>query len=117
MWPVRRSHGLRTLTTTTIFAAYALGVIAALLVFGRWSDEFGRRPLLLAGIAIASSGAVVFLTAGPIWQLMIACLLSGHWSSLSCSWSRPWRRSWAVRCRTRSRSSSAVPCWPLAGWS
>ncbi|MFI7528719.1 MFS transporter [Nocardia salmonicida] len=69
--------GFDVLTTTTIFAAYALGVVAALILFGRWSDHFGRRPLLLAGIAFSAVGAVVFLTAGPVWQLMGARLLSG----------------------------------------
>ena len=27
-----------------IFAAYAFGVIAALVTTGRWSDQLGRRP-------------------------------------------------------------------------
>ncbi|WP_278264379.1 MFS transporter [Nocardia sp. AG03] len=69
--------GFDVLTTTTIFAAYALGVIAALIVCGRWSDEFGRRPLLLAGIAMSILAALVFVTAGPVWQLVVARLLSG----------------------------------------
>ena len=41
------------LTTTVIFATYAVGVLFALLVFGRWSDAIGRRPMLLAGAACA----------------------------------------------------------------
>ena len=38
--------------STVIFAMYAFGVLAALLAFGRWSDTLGRRPLLLAGLAL-----------------------------------------------------------------
>mgnify|MGYP002653277005 CR=1 FL=1 len=29
--------------------------LAALLLFGRWSDVVGRRPVLLAGIAMAAA--------------------------------------------------------------
>ncbi|WP_202422898.1 MFS transporter [Gordonia sp. SID5947] len=69
--------GFGVATTTVIFAIYAAGVIAALIVFGRWSDVIGRRPLLLAGAAFSVASAVVFITAGPVWQLMIGRVLSG----------------------------------------
>ena len=32
-------------TTTVIFATYAIGVLGALLIFGRWSDAIGRRTV------------------------------------------------------------------------
>ncbi|UVF80573.1 MFS transporter [Gordonia mangrovi] len=69
--------GFGVLTTTVIFAIYAAGVIFALIVFGRWSDVVGRRPLLLVGALLSAVSAVVFLTAGPVWQLMIGRILSG----------------------------------------
>jgi MFS family permease len=65
------------LTTTVIFATYAIGVLTALLLFGRWSDVLGRRPLLLAGAAFALVSAVMFLVADDIAVLLIARLLSG----------------------------------------
>jgi MFS family permease len=65
------------LTTTVIFATYAIGVLGALLLFGRWSDVLGRRPLLLAGAAFALVSAVIFLVADDITLLLIARLLSG----------------------------------------
>jgi MFS family permease len=65
------------LTTTLIFAAYAGGVLAALLAFGRWSDVVGRRPVLLAGIAFAAASAVVFLLADSVPELLIGRVLSG----------------------------------------
>lgn len=64
-------------TTTVIFAVYAAGVIAALILFGRWSDVIGRRPLLFAGALLSVASAIVFITAGPVWQLMIGRVLSG----------------------------------------
>jgi MFS family permease len=65
------------LTTTVVFATYAGGVLLALLVFGRWSDAIGRRPMLLAGAVCALASAVVFLVAGDLGALLIGRLLSG----------------------------------------
>ena len=61
------------LTTTVIFATYALGVLFALLVFGRWSDAVGRRPMLLAGAAaaIATARKVLPVPAGPIPKVIV----------------------------------------------
>lgn len=65
------------LTTTVIYATYAGGVLFALLVFGRWSDAIGRRPLLLAGVAFALASAVVFLLADSVSMLLVGRVLSG----------------------------------------
>lgn len=64
-------------TTTVIFATYAIGVLSALLVFGRCSDAIGRRPVLLIGAAFALISAVVFLFADDIPLLLVGRLLSG----------------------------------------
>ncbi|MCX5043579.1 MFS transporter [Aldersonia sp. NBC_00410] len=66
-----------TLVTTVIFATYAAGVLVALIGFGRWSDTLGRKPLLLAGALFAVASALVFVTAGPVSQLLIGRFLSG----------------------------------------
>jgi len=65
------------LTTTLIYATYAGGVLAALLVCGRWSDVIGRRPLLLAGVVLAITSAAMFLTAHSVLELMAARIVSG----------------------------------------
>ncbi|WP_102145908.1 MFS transporter [Mycobacterium hubeiense] len=65
------------LTTTVIYATYAGGVLFALLVFGRWSDAIGRRPVLLAGVACAMASAAVFLAADSVPQLLVGRVLSG----------------------------------------
>lgn len=64
-------------TTTVIYATYAGGVLFALLVFGRWSDAIGRRPMLLAGAACALISAVIFLFAHSVPELLVARVLSG----------------------------------------
>lgn len=65
------------LTTTVIYATYAGGVLFALLVFGRWSDAIGRRPVLLAGVGCALISAAVFLGADSVPELLVGRVLSG----------------------------------------
>lgn len=65
------------LTTTIVYATYALAVLATLVVFGRWSDAIGRRPVLLAGIVSAIASAVVFLLADSVPLLLAGRVLSG----------------------------------------
>ncbi|WP_083741137.1 MFS transporter [Mycobacterium sp. MS1601] len=65
------------LTTTVIFATYAGAVLAALLLFGRWSDVIGRRPVLLVGIGFAAASSVVFLVADSVPVLLVGRVLSG----------------------------------------
>jgi len=69
--------GFSLSTVTVIYAVYAAGVLGALLLFGRWSDVLGRRPLLLAGLAATIVSDIVFLAAEATWMLMVARVLSG----------------------------------------
>lgn len=63
--------------TTVIYATYAGGVLAALLIFGSWSDAIGRRPVLMAGTLCALASGVVFLNADTVVQLVVGRVLSG----------------------------------------
>ncbi len=55
-------------TLTLIYATYAFGVLATLLLAGRVSDEVGRRPVLLAALASLALSSVIFILAGsPAW--------------------------------------------------
>jgi MFS family permease len=62
---------------TVIFATYAAGVIAALLLFGRLSDQLGRRRVLLPGLALSALSAVAFLLADGLAPLLVGRVLSG----------------------------------------
>jgi MFS family permease len=62
---------------TIIFSIYAAGVIAALLAVGSWSDQLGRRPMLLAGLLMGAISAVIFLCTDSISGLLIGRLFSG----------------------------------------
>ena len=78
MYPLYQQElGFSPVVQTVIFALYAVGVLVALLVTGRWSDQLGRRPLLLAGVALSLLSSLVFLVAGPVWVLFVGRLISG----------------------------------------
>jgi MFS family permease len=51
------------ITLTLVYAAYVLGNLAALLFFGRMSDEVGRRKTILPAMAIAIESTLIFLFA------------------------------------------------------
>nr|WP_265737685.1 MFS transporter [Peterkaempfera bronchialis] len=73
----QKQLGFSDLMITVIFAVYAAGVIAALLLFGRLSDGLGRRPVLLAGLVLAALSAVCFLLEGGLPALFTGRVLSG----------------------------------------
>jgi MFS family permease len=65
------------LTVTVIFAVYAFGVIAGLLLFGNLSDEIGRKPVLLLGLAFSAASAFLFLFAGSLAPIYAGRVVSG----------------------------------------
>ena len=65
------------LTTTIVFATYAVGVTAGLLLFGHWSDQIGRRPMLLAGLALSALSAVAYLLPSELAWIFVGRVLSG----------------------------------------
>jgi predicted MFS family arabinose efflux permease len=73
----RERFGFSELMITVIFATYAGGVIVALLLFGRLSDQIGRRTVLLAGLALAALSAGAFLIAQGLPILLAGRVLSG----------------------------------------
>jgi MFS family permease len=63
--------------TTVIFASYAVGVLAALLLAGRSSDQVGRRPVLAAALAFSAVSTVVFILSPAVGWLFTGRVLSG----------------------------------------
>jgi MFS family permease len=73
----RQQFGFSELMITVIFATYAAGVIASLLLFGRLSDQIGRRWMLLPGLGLSALSAVCFLSATGLPLLLAGRVLSG----------------------------------------
>ncbi|MCW2863420.1 MAG: major facilitator superfamily 1 [Actinoallomurus sp.] len=69
--------GFTPITTTVVFGVYAVAVLVALLVVGRISDHVGRRPVLLAALAVQAAAMLVFVTAGGVTALLVARVVQG----------------------------------------
>jgi len=75
--PYQQAFGFSTLTLTLIYSTYVVGNLLALLFLGRLSDELGRRPVILAALAVAGASTALFLFAGDTAWLYWARMLSG----------------------------------------
>jgi MFS family permease len=62
---------------TVIFAAYAAGVVASLMMAGHLSDWFGRRRMVAAAVGINLAAGLVFLTWPAVPGLLIGRVVSG----------------------------------------
>ena len=70
-------YGFGSLLVTVIFAIYAFGVIAGLILFGNLSDQLGRKPLLLFGLGLSGVSAMLFLVAGSLVPIYAGRIVSG----------------------------------------
>lgn len=73
----RARDGFSAFMLTVIFAAYAVAVIASLLLAGHLSDWFGRRRVLIPAGAFIVASALVFLVWKDVAGLLIARALTG----------------------------------------
>ena len=80
IWQPR--YGFSAAVLTMIFAVYTIGTLLALLLLAPLSDQLGRRPALLAAIALGAASAGVFLVANSVAALLVARFLSGVASGL-----------------------------------
>lgn len=69
--------GFSSFTITIIYSAYAVGVMAALLLAGHVSDWHGRRRVLLPAIAVSALSAIVFLAWRDLPGLLLARVVNG----------------------------------------
>lgn len=78
----QREIGFSSFTVTVIFATYAVGVIAVLVLAGDLSDLRGRRPVLLLALLLSAAGAGCFLAEDGLPWLLAGRLLSGFSAGL-----------------------------------
>jgi MFS family permease len=68
---------LAPITLTIVYAVYAAGVVASLLLAGHVSDLYGRRTVLIPSLLVAAAASVVFLAWTSLTGLLVARLLTG----------------------------------------
>jgi len=73
----RALWGFSPVVLTLVYATYAFGVLATLILAGRISDEVGRRPVLLTALATLMGATVVFMVADSVVWLFVARGIQG----------------------------------------
>src|SRR5437763_4674024 len=73
-----RRYSFGELMVTVIFAVYAFGVIAGLLAFGDVSDELGRKPVLMVGLAFSAASAFLFIFASSLVPIFAGQIGRAH---------------------------------------
>jgi MFS family permease len=64
--------GFSPVVLTLVYATYAFGVLAALVLAGRISDDVGRRPVLLVALTALMGATVLFMLADSVAWLFVA---------------------------------------------
>lgn len=75
----RVAHATTEASLTGMLGIYSVGLIPSLLIFGTFSDQRGRRPVLLPGLAVAMLGSLV-LSLGSLgwnWPLFVGRIIIG----------------------------------------
>ncbi len=87
------------LSLSSVF--YFAGAVSALVIFGRLSNHFGRRPVALLSVAMTALACLLFFNVHSATPLLAGRLLQG----LSCGLASTALASWVVDC------ASSVPAW------
>ncbi|HET6940213.1 MAG TPA: MFS transporter [Nocardioides sp.] len=72
----RQDH-LAPITVTFVYAAYAAGILASLLLVGHVSDWYGRRTVLVPAMLTALVATLVFAGSSSLPVLLIGRVLTG----------------------------------------
>jgi MFS family permease len=73
----RELWGFSPAILTLVYATYAFGVLASLLLAGSVSDRVGRRPVLLVSLGVLMGTTVIFMAAGSLGWLFVARGIQG----------------------------------------
>ncbi|MGI5285623.1 MFS transporter [Nonomuraea polychroma] len=78
LYPLYQARdGFSTFTVTIVFALYAVGVLASLLLAGHISDWVGRKKVLIAALVFELIAAALFLAEPSLPILITARLVTG----------------------------------------
>src|SRR5438552_5464861 len=60
-----------------LIAAFSIAQLASAPLWGRFSDRYGRRPALLAGLIVSAIAYVIFAYASTLWLLLLSRIVQG----------------------------------------
>ena len=73
---ISRYFSISAAEAAQTLSVYFIGFAVGVLYWGRFSDRYGRRPALLAGLATYALGCVLALAARDFTLLLVARILS-----------------------------------------
>jgi MFS family permease len=78
-----RAAGYGNGLTAVVFAAYVVGLLPVLILFGGISDRLGRKPVIVSGLLFAMLATALVIVRPTIHTLLIARILQGVGVGLS----------------------------------
>lgn len=60
-----------------LYAAFALAQLTTAPLWGRASDHYGRRPVILVSLVVSAVAFVLFGLAESVWMLLVSRLIQG----------------------------------------
>jgi MFS family permease len=72
-----RHEHFSPITITLVYAVYAVGVTASLLLAGHVSDWYGRKAVLIPALTLAVAAAALFISRQSLTGLLVARVISG----------------------------------------
>ena len=60
-----------------LIAAFSIAQLASAPLWGRFSDRYGRRPALLAGLLVSAVAYMIFAYASTLWLLLLSRVVQG----------------------------------------
>lgn len=100
----KQAFGFSQISLTLIYAVYVIGNLCALLLFGRLSDQLGRRPLALASMMLSIISALIFLFAHGILALYLGRIVSGLAVGIGAGTATAWLAE-LIEDETKSRAT------------
>jgi len=71
------AFGASALLVGVLISSFSVAQLAVAPLWGRASDRYGRRPMIIAGLVLSAAAYVVFAFAGSVWLLLLSRVVQG----------------------------------------
>ena len=69
--------GANALVVGVLVSSFSVAQLAMAPLWGRASDRYGRRPMIIAGLVLSAVAYVVFAFASSVWLLLLSRVVQG----------------------------------------
>jgi len=70
-------YGANALVVGLLVSSFSVAQLAVAPLWGRASDRYGRRPMIIAGLVLSAVAYVIFAFAGSVWVLLLSRVVQG----------------------------------------